>query len=66
MQPVIEHIKDRISEGQYILLTELVEAMGDAQRVRKLNEIPTVARSNRRCALLTGKGQKIRDLRQVA
>jgi tetratricopeptide (TPR) repeat protein len=39
MQPVIDHFKFRFSPEQYVLLTALVEATGDPQRFRKLNEI---------------------------
>jgi hypothetical protein len=38
MQPVLNHIKPKLTERQHTLLTALVAAMSDKQNLEKLND----------------------------
>ena len=40
MQPVIEHLKPHLSSNDCVLLTALVEALGDPERVKELQGVP--------------------------
>lgn len=38
MQPVLDHIKPKLTEQQYALLSALIDAMSDKQNIKKLND----------------------------
>jgi hypothetical protein len=38
MQPVLDHIKPKLSKQQHALLSALVNAMSDKQNLEKLND----------------------------